>query len=911
MALTNCTINSQSFTKTGGSAIGSDNAQLVITPDAGYVVSASNFTNNTGSIAGVSNITLSDSSTPGAIGNTVLVAIDLDDTYVMPSANTTLTIDIDGAATLIQYSLSGQLSSEVSNTTQLAETNVAYSATNTSGQTSQVFQRTFSATPNHHFEVEPYFVLTSDNPSRYSITNDKTYTDGRLTEIEFTVDYTFGSENETGDTIVFTADAVEFFTQTVEIYSYNIIDSTISQDGATREINILGTPTAQVKLSVSNLAGDTYDFSSDTFTSTPTDLEITIPDSGKYTDSIVFPEVSSVDTYTISLNTTTYSNGINSNIDTDTDGIVSFTLSQPSNITITVRPTHGDERILISEDKTVELLSGTNATGSETGNLKHIFEISTVDGPLRILSQPSASSFTNTASGSNNGTAINITSVVLLKEEDKLFLSIDGNIGAVGTANVISELDLSNNLRIQNKTKAFSDVFDCPRGGSVVLTLRSIDTDGDTMTHTLVDTSNFPQNGTVSSITTNESTSGPPSELLSDVTYTHSGDAVSTDLIKFKANDGVDDSEVKTITINITNSAPVATDQPTGINCEKGGIVSADLDVTDLDNTLDELEYSTVTQPLHGFVVFDGKGRFKYSNKGTLPISEDFFVYEVSDGVDTDQATVTINITSKPDASNIIENCEQGGNTGVIVLNGSSPTGDNPVTLNLTTAPTRGSLYYDSGLTTPSGGISVGSLTQPEVFYENDGVSDADDIFKYQSTDNTGRTSRIASVNINVSAPPTSILLYLGDDDQSESGSPTYVGFGTGTTLPSSNTTMSAGTYSFISIVTGSSNQTIALKFARVSNNAGSVDVSLTTASLKLFAGPDRSYNEITTVNSNPIRINHTSTDTPIITSGITFSTIGTMVIPNPGTYFVRIAYSYTVPPSSVATSAEFRVEII
>ena len=142
MALTNCTINSQSFTKTGGSAIGSDNAQLVITPDAGYVVSASNFTNNTGGVTGVSNITLSDSSTPGAIGNTVLVAIDLDDTYVMPSANTTLTIDIDGAADLIQYSLSGQLSSEVSNTTQSAETNVAYSATNTTGQTSQVFQRT-------------------------------------------------------------------------------------------------------------------------------------------------------------------------------------------------------------------------------------------------------------------------------------------------------------------------------------------------------------------------------------------------------------------------------------------------------------------------------------------------------------------------------------------------------------------------------------------------------------------------------------------------------------------------------------------------------------------------------------------------------------------------------------------------
>ena len=56
MALNNCSITSQSFTKTGGKAIGSDNAQLVITPNAGYVVSVSSFTNNTGSLDGISSI---------------------------------------------------------------------------------------------------------------------------------------------------------------------------------------------------------------------------------------------------------------------------------------------------------------------------------------------------------------------------------------------------------------------------------------------------------------------------------------------------------------------------------------------------------------------------------------------------------------------------------------------------------------------------------------------------------------------------------------------------------------------------------------------------------------------------------------------------------------------------------------
>lgn len=883
MALTNCTINSQSFTKTGSSAIGSDNAQLVITPDAGYVVSASNFTNNTGSITGVSNITLSDSGTPGAIGNTVLVAVDLDDAYVMPSANTTLTIDIDGAADLIQYSLSGQLSSQVSNIDQSAETNVAYSATNTTGQTSQVFQRTFKASTNHHFEVEPYFELTADNPSRYNITNQKTYLNGRLDQIVFTVNYTFSSENETGDTIVFTAEAVEFFTEIVEITAYSILDSILPNTGETRTINILGTNTAQTKLSISNTSGNTYDFSSDTFTAPSTYLEITISSTGVHSEEITFPAVSSTDTYTFTLDTTTYTNGINSIIDTDTNGIVAFTISQPSEVTVTIKPTHNDTRVLISEGKVLQLLSGLDATSSEDANLSHIFEISTVDGPLRILSQPSVSNFTNTASGSNGGTTINVTSAVLSKIEDKLYLTIAGNIGVVGTANVISELNLSNHLRIQNKTKAFADSFDCPRNGSVVLTLRSTDTDGDTMTHTLVDTSDYPLDGTVSAITTNESTSGPPSELLSDVTYTNSGGALSTDFIKFKANDGVDDSEVKTITINITNSPPVATDQPTGINCEKGGIVIADLDVTDLDNTLDELEYSTVTPPLHGFVVFDGKGRFKYSNRGTLPISEDFFVYEVSDGVDTDQATVTIQINSKPTADDIEKNCEQGGDTGLIVLKGSSPTGDNPVTLDLTTAPTRGSLYYDSGLTTPSGGISTGSLSSSNVYYENNGVSDADDIFKYQATDNSGLTSRIADVDIIVSAPAVSSFYGTPgnpDDTQITPRGTSFIHYISGNATDLFFNPF--GATSFSMIVAGSSSSIFKVD-ARVTTGT----LQTTTMEITLWNTYQRAYDEATTGTTAPVRIkysgafNHTSTYA---------NPWGVMTVP-PGTYFISVKH--------------------
>ena len=47
MALTNCTISSLTITSNVNEAIGSNTGTMTITPDSGYVVSASNFTNNT------------------------------------------------------------------------------------------------------------------------------------------------------------------------------------------------------------------------------------------------------------------------------------------------------------------------------------------------------------------------------------------------------------------------------------------------------------------------------------------------------------------------------------------------------------------------------------------------------------------------------------------------------------------------------------------------------------------------------------------------------------------------------------------------------------------------------------------------------------------------------------------------
>ena len=97
MALTNCIIDSQTTDTPGGQAIGSlANVILRIKPNHGYVLQALDFSNNTGSITGVTSIALSNSGTAYADDNEVLVTVDLDNTF-SPSADVDITIDIDGA----------------------------------------------------------------------------------------------------------------------------------------------------------------------------------------------------------------------------------------------------------------------------------------------------------------------------------------------------------------------------------------------------------------------------------------------------------------------------------------------------------------------------------------------------------------------------------------------------------------------------------------------------------------------------------------------------------------------------------------------------------------------------------------------------------------------------------------------
>ena len=127
MALKNCTITSTSVDVTKNQAVGSLAHQvLVITPDVGYVVAASDFTKQSPP-TGIDTITLSNSGTAYDINNTVLVECDMTNTYNPGNANANLVIDIDGDAVLSQDKPSVRyvrvITNETNTTTSSATTN--------------------------------------------------------------------------------------------------------------------------------------------------------------------------------------------------------------------------------------------------------------------------------------------------------------------------------------------------------------------------------------------------------------------------------------------------------------------------------------------------------------------------------------------------------------------------------------------------------------------------------------------------------------------------------------------------------------------------------------------------------------------------------------------------------------------
>ncbi len=239
------------------------------------------------------------------------------------------------------------------------------------------------------------------------------------------------------------------------------------------------------------------------------------------------------------------------------------------------------------------------------------------------------------------------------------------------------------------------------------ITLTGTDPDSDPLTFSIVV---GPMHGTLTGTGAN-------------LNYMPNANYFGADSFTYKVNDGTVDSNVATISIDVTsvNDKPVADNDAFAI--VSGTLYYGALTANDLDLT-DSLMFMLVNAPLYGTVVINADGTYKYKHNGAN-VLPDSFTFKVNDGTaDSNVATVSITVTSLPagnrapgtlpEAITVVE-----GGTIDDAVAGFDPDGD-PIVFILVTDVANGSLQF----------FADGSYT-----YTHNGTETTADSFSFRSFD--------------------------------------------------------------------------------------------------------------------------------------------------------------------------------
>ncbi len=236
--------------------------------------------------------------------------------------------------------------------------------------------------------------------------------------------------------------------------------------------------------------------------------------------------------------------------------------------------------------------------------------------------------------------------------------------------------------------------------------------------------------------------------------YTPTTDYVGPDSFTYKANDGTDDSNIATVSINVTpvNYAPVAvndaysTDEDSDLTVATLGVLGNDTDAN--SDTLFAVE---VAGPSNGSLTLNSDGSFTYSPDSNFN-GGDSFTYKANDAMlESNIATVSLTVNSINDAPAAEDN---------------SYSVDMNSTLNV---PADGVLGNDEDVEGDSlTAVLVSDVSHGTLNLNSDGSFDyspttdyeGPDSFTYKANDGTD-DSNIATVSISVigTIPPTAIYV--------------------------------------------------------------------------------------------------------------------------------------------------------
>jgi VCBS repeat-containing protein len=321
-------------------------------------------------------------------------------------------------------------------------------------------------------------------------------------------------------------------------------------------------------------------------------------------------------------------------------------------------------------------------------------------------------------------------------------------------------------------------------------------------------------------------------------TYTPAANYAGSDSFTYKANDGMADSNVATVTFTVTpvNDAPAAaadaytTAEDTALTIAAPGVLGND---TDADGS--PFTAVKVTNPAHGTLTLNANGSFTYTPAANYTGS-DSFTYKANDGtVDSNIVTVTFTVTPVNDAPVI---------TGqqALTVNEDATLAIKLTDLSVTdvdnTYPTSFSLTVQSGANYTVAGTVVtpaanynGTLTVPVKV--NDGQADSN-VYNLTLTVTPANDAPAAAADAYTTAKDTALTIaapgVLGNDTDADSNPLTAVKV----TNPAYGTlTLNAnGSFTYTPAANYAGSDSFTYKA-----NDGTVDSNIVTVTITVTAG--------------------------------------------------------------------------
>ena len=246
---------------------------------------------------------------------------------------------------VVSISAGTNVTTTTASTSFFSKTN--YALTPNSATQVTVATVTFTASTDYYYYNEPVYSIKSPYKLSYEITETTTKDVlNRVTAKVFVIKYK-NTVNSLGDMISFehktkalpaTKNTLNF-NDLIEIKSFEIDSSDLKSFGGVRSFLVRGTASAYFNLKITRSNGNTYDFTTNTFTSTATELaDQLIDSSGVYNGVISFDSVSADDIYTVVLSpNVSLGTTLNSNIQDSADKFKStVVINQYKIITVTL-----------------------------------------------------------------------------------------------------------------------------------------------------------------------------------------------------------------------------------------------------------------------------------------------------------------------------------------------------------------------------------------------------------------------------------------------------------------------------------------------------------------------------------------------------------------------------------------------